>query len=303
MTSPLIDTPQYVADMTEGTYHADPVSGGSLSCSMAKVLIRPGGPAKLRHQLDHGTKPKRVFDLGHAAHLLVLGKGLPLAIIPDDYLGSNGAASTKAAKEFIDTARAEGKVPLKTSEAQQITDMADALTANPEADEVLHAEARQVELSAFAQDEQTGVWLRCRFDLVAPGVVADYKTAADADPSKFARRTMLDLGYHMQAAHYLDMAHCLGLANPDAGFAFIVQEKEPPYLAAVVTVGDDYLALGRRDMRTAIDLWAECNRTGQWPGYPATIAEPPKWALDELDSVLDPAVETELLALIERTAS
>ena len=302
MTSPLIDTPQYVADMPEGTYHADPVAGGSLSCSMAKVIIKPGGPAKLRHQLDHGTKPKRVFDLGHAAHLLVLGKGVPLAVIPDDLLGSNGAVSTAAAKAFVAGARAEGKVPLKTSEAQQIADMADALTANPEADEVLHAEARQVELSAFAQDEQTGVWLRCRFDLVAPGVVADYKTAANAEPYQFARRTMLDLGYHMQAAHYLDMAQQLGLAHAGAPFQFIVQEKEAPYLPAVVTVGDEYLALGRRDMRRAIDLWDECNRTGQWPGYPATTAMPPKWALNETDE-LDTTTEAELLALIERTAS
>ena len=271
--------PQH-ADMPEGEYHARP----EFSASMAKVIIKPGGPAKLRHQLDHGQPPKRVFELGRAAHLLVLGKGVPLAVIPDDLLASNGAISTAAAKAFVVGARAEGKVPLKTGEAQQIADMADALTANPEADEVLRAEGRQVELSAFAQDEQTGVWLRCRFDLVAPGVVADYKTAADADPSKFARRTMLDLGYHMQAAHYLDMAHRLGLANPDAGFAFIVQEKEPPYLAAVITVGDEYLELGRRDMRTAIDLWAQCTETGQWPGYPATTAIPPAWAYDELFS-------------------
>lgn len=145
-------------------------------------------------------------------------------------------------------------------------------------------------------------WLRCRFDMVAPGVVADYKTAADAEPGRFARRTMLDLGYHMQAAHYLDMAQRLGLAHAGAPFRFLVQEKEPPYLPAVVTVGDDYLQLGRRDMRRAIDLWAECNRTGQWPGYPATIAEPPKWALDETDE-LDTTTEAELLALIERTAS
>ena len=109
---------------------------------------------------------------------------------------------------------------------------------------------------------------------------------------------MLDLGYHMQAAHYLDMAIDHDLIDPDAPFRFVVQEKEAPFLVAVVSVGADYLALGRRDMRRAIDLWAECTRTNTWPGYPATVAEPPRWALDELNADLDPAIAAELEALL-----
>lgn len=288
-----------VYDLPEDEYHSRP----ELSASMAKILIQPGGPAKLRHQLDTPRVEKKTFDFGHAAHQLVLGKGAPIAVIPDDLLASNGAASTAAAKAFIAEAREAGQVPLKSVEAQQVADMADALTRHTEASEVLQAQGRHVELSAFAQDAQTGVQLRCRFDLVAPTVVADYKTAVDAEPGRFARQTMLNLGYHVQAAHYLDMAHRLGLASSDAGFAFVVQEKEAPYLPAVVWVGDEYLDLGRRDMRRAIDLWAECNRTGVWPGYPTTVAVPPKWALDEAETELDPTTEAELLALIERTAS
>lgn len=293
-----ITKPQVVVDMPEDVYHADPVKSGSLSASMAKVLIKPGGPAKLRHQLDNPRPTKRIFDFGHAAHMLVLGKGLPIATIPDEALASNGAASTNAAKAIIAEARAAGKVPLKTAEAQQVTDMAEALTRNPEARDALQAAGCQVELSAFAKDDQTGVWLRCRFDMIAPSVVADYKTAVDADPARFARRTMLDLGYHMQAAHYIDMARTLGLIDTDAPFRFVVQEKEAPYLTSVVTVSDDYLELGRRDMRRAINLWAECSRTDTWPGYPSITAEPPQWAIDDTYAQLDPNVEAELLALI-----
>ena len=294
----LIDRPRHVDDMPEDVYHADPVAGGSLSASMAKVLIKPGGPAKLRHQLDHGTKPKRVFEFGHAAHKLVLGKGLDIRVIPDDVLATNGAASTSAAKAFIDLAQAEGAVALKPNEALQVVAMAEALRRTPEALAVMETEHLEHEVSAFTKDEQTGVWLRCRFDMVAPTLVADYKTAANAEPGKFARSTMLDMGYHVQAAHYLDMAAALGLADSDAPFQFVVQEKEAPYLVSVITVSEEYLDLGRRDMRRAINLWAQCTQTDTWPGYPATTAIPPRWAMDEAYAELDPTTESELLALL-----
>ena len=299
ITPTQITQPGYVAEMPEDAYHADPVPGGSLSASMAKILIKPGGPARLRHQLDHGRPPKREFDFGHAAHMLVLGEGAPIAVIPADILASNGAASTTAAKAFIEKARAAGQVPLKPAEAQQVADMADELTRHAEASALLTAPGVQCEMSAFAIDPQTGVWLRGRFDFLAPGQgVGDYKTAADGEPGRFARRTMLDLGYHVQAAHYLDLAAAVGLTDPDAPFRFVVQEKTAPYLVSVVTVGDDYLQLGRRDMRRAIDLWARCQTTGVWPGYPSITAEPPRWAVDDMFSELDPSIEDEFAALL-----
>ena len=295
-----ITEPQIVAGMPESIYHADPVPAGSLSYSMAKVLVQPGGPAKLRYKLDHPQPRKKVFDFGSAAHKLVLGEGAPIRIIPEELLAKNGAASTDAAKAFIEYAYAEGAIPLKVWEAEQVVAMAEALRNDREAAAVLATEGMRHEVSGFQQDEQTGVWLRCRWDMVAPSLVGDYKTAASADPRKFAARTMLDTGYHIQAAHYLDLAVSLGLADPDAPFQFVVQEKEPPYLPSVVTVGGEFLELGRVHMRRAIDLWASCTASGVWPGYPATVAEPPRWAVDEAWEELDPDIEAELEALLNK---
>ena len=284
--------------MPDEVYHADPIPEGSLSVSMAKMLVQPGGPAKLRWQLDTPRQPKATFDFGHAAHLLVLGKGLPIRVIPEDHLAVNGAASTSKAKGFIEAVRAEGGIPLKPEAAAQVVAMADKILANPEAVAVLRAEGVQHEVSAFARDASSGVYLRCRFDSIAPSVVGDYKTALSADPYLFARRTMLSYGYHMQAAHYSDMAVAVRLVDVDTPFRFVVQEKEAPYLVSVVTVGDDYLTLGRREMRKAIELWAECTRTGVWPGYPSITAEPPQWALSDPLTELNPTTEAELMALL-----
>ena len=296
----IITEPQHIMGLPESTYHADPVEGGSLSFSMAKVLVQPGGPAKLRYMLDHPTPRKKVFDFGTAAHQLVLGQGAPIRIIPEELLALNGAASTDAAKAFIEYAYAEGAIPLKVAEAEQVVAMAEALRSNDDAARVLGTWGMRHEVSGFAQDDETGVWLRCRWDMVSPTLVGDYKTAVSAEPGKFARKSMLELGYHMQAAHYLDMAARLGVSDPDAPFVFVVQEKTPPYLPAVVTVGGEYLELGRIHMRRAIELWQQCSTSGVWPGYPATVAEPPQWAMNETYSELDSEVEAELEALLNK---
>ena len=68
------------------------------------------------------------------------------------------------------------------------------------------------------QDE-SGVWCRALVDWlpdVAPGgrlIVADYKTAASADPDTWARAAA-SYGYHQQDAWYLAGVEALGL-NPD----------------------------------------------------------------------------------------
>lgn len=285
--------PLILPDLDEEEYHSHT---DALSASMAKVLIQPGGPAKLRHQLDHGQTPKRIFDFGHAAHQLVLGVGKPIRPIPTDLLTSKGAI-TPNARAFIDLARDEGAVALKAAEVDQVKAMADQLLATPDAMEALHAPGARHELSVFYSDPETGADLRCRFDSISEWLVADYKTAADADPGKFARRTILDNGLHIQAAHYIDSAATVGLIDPDAArFQFVVQDKTPPYLVAVVTMSDDYLDLGRYQMRRAIRLWADCLEAGVWPGYPSTVAVPPLWATEATITELDPAIEAEFAA-------
>ena len=101
-------------DMPELEYHARP----ELSASIAKRLIEPGGPARWKWEHDHGRAETKAFDLGHAAHTLVLGAGTPIARIPDELLASNGATSTKATT--IETPDGPDIAWLTIAEAQQL---------------------------------------------------------------------------------------------------------------------------------------------------------------------------------------
>lgn len=265
-----------VRDLPHDAYLAH----AALSASGAKVLVQPGGPARYRHRLDHPEPARDTFDTGHAAHAAVLGVGPELVVIdsPD--------WRTTAAKTARDLARASGKVPILTSTAQQVADMAAALRQHPIASRLLHTTAGEPEVSLFWHDAEHDVDRRGRVDFLrrpdADGrlIVVDYKTSSSADPGEFAR-SAARYGYAQQASWYRDLVVGLGLAK-SAPFVFVVQEKDPPYLVSVVQLDEASLHAGESLNRRALTLYRECMDAGTWPGLTedevAVVSLPP-WAL------------------------
>lgn len=256
-------------DVPELEYHALP----GLSSTGVKAML--DSPARYQHSRTHRVE-KRAFDLGHAAHAVVLGVGLDVAVIPDELLGAGGSLATKAAKEFVAEARAEGKVPIKAAENAAILQLADAVLMHPDAGPLLTNGAPEV--SILWDDVDTGVRCRGRLDYwhESAGVVVDLKTTRSANPTEFTR-TAANFGYDVQAAHYLDgLTQAGGTATR---FLHVLVETEAPHLVSVVELDVDYLAIGRARARAAIDLYARCVERDEWPGYPAGITRiaPPRW--------------------------
>lgn len=259
-------------EMTNDRYHADPVPGGSLSSTGAKKLIAKT-PLHFKWDMDHPTR-KDVFDFGTVAHSLVL-EGDESGVVVIDVAEKRGKVWTEPAAK----AEAQGKIPLKTAEWEQVKAMAEQIRLHPEASFLL--KDGKAEQSAFWQHD-TGVWLRARFDWLPNKrghglMLSDYKTAASADPGKFARAAA-DYGYHQQAAFYCDAAKALGL-SPDPVMLFVVQEKTAPYAVNVIELHEDDIHTGRALNEKAIRLYQQCKLTNTWPGY--TMGEPvklPKWA-------------------------
>lgn len=271
-----ITKPGLYEDIPDDIYHADPVPGGSLSSTGARKILPPGCPALFAYEREHGRPDKRAFDFGHAAHAKVLGVGAPVAVIPDEALSSNGGTNTNAAKEFIAAARKAGAVPLKSSEAAEIDAMAEALLANPIAAALLQPGSGRAEVSGFHIDQRSDAWLRVRYDwLPHPRddgrlIIPDYKTSHSASPEEFAR-SAANYGYPQQDAFYTDAARALELAE-DIAFVFVVQEKTPPYLVTVCELDNVAKRIGRNRNRQAIDLYADCTNTGEWPAYMDDVA-------------------------------
>lgn len=266
----LVITEPGVYDMPVETYHADPVPGGSLSSTGARKLL--DCPAKYRWWADNPQPHKRAFDLGHAAHRYVLNAGVDLAVLDHpDY-------RTKAAQSARDNAYDAGLTPILTHEHEQVLAMAAVLRQheNEIASTLFAPGTGKPEQTLVWRDGPTGVWCRALLDwLPNPTgrrfLLRDYKTSGrNANPDTFDKR-IYDFGYHIQLAFHLMGARALGLADDGAEALLVVQETDPPYLAAVINVDRVAMRIGAIEVREALRTYAECQASGQWPGYSGEV--------------------------------
>lgn len=277
--------------MPEHVYHADPVPDWSLSKSGAQLLVPPNTPAHYLWTRSHPRPATKALDIGTAVHELVLGVGAGVAVIPEDILARNGAASTSEARAFKAEAEAAGQTVLKPTEWAEVKAMHDTLREHPIAGRLFDPDRGRPEQSMFWRDQQHGIWRRARVDwLPNPGstkrpVIVDYKTARSADPRTWAKAAT-DLGYHMQDACYrAGLAATTGITERDVVFVFVAQEKTPPYLVSVLELDRESREAGQMLMDRAAAVFADCRANNHWPGYPPDVVQVqlPGWYLNQLD--------------------
>lgn len=259
-----VEAPKVVDGLSAESYHADRTS---ISSSGLRALLAPGCPAQFKYDRDNPQAPKREFDLGHAAHKLVLGEGEEIDVLDfDNYL-------TKAAKTARDEARAMGVVPLLRHEYEQIEGMVAAVRQHPIAGPLFAPGTGVAERSMYWTDPATGVRCRIRPDWLRHReengrlIVVDLKTARAVDPAAL-QRAVYEHGYHAQAAFYLAGVKALDLhGDHEPAFIFAFQAKTAPYLIHLVELDFPALTLGAARNERALRIYAECERTSVWPGF------------------------------------
>lgn len=249
-------------DMSDETYHGDPVPGGSLSSSLARRLTEHV-PAKAI-ATHRNRKPTKAMALGKAAHLEALGAGPELIVWEHDGRTKAGKAERTEHAEAIASERA---VAVTADERARILGMGAALRANAEVSAMLASGLPEV--SAFWRER--GTWCRARLDLLG-ATAYDYKTAEDASARGF-EHDMTSYGYHQQADFYLRGLRALGHPAGDKPMRFIAQEKQEPYLVQVHTCDDLAMEIASALNDRAIDIFASGIKTGEWAGYPSLHAE------------------------------
>jgi PDDEXK-like domain of unknown function (DUF3799) len=245
-----------VYELDDAAYFGGPLARESLSSTGVRELLTC--PAKFRYRQQHGRPDTRAFDVGHAAHYLVLGAGPELVRIDaDKWL-------TKAVKEDVQAARERGAVPLRPSDWDTVHAMAAALQDHPHAPKLF---SRGVpERTLVWRDEATGVLCRCKADWLRPDGIVDYKTCDSAELESL-RKGVYNFGYYIQAPFYLrGFAAVLPVEVPF--FAFVAQEKDPPYLVQTFQLSERALAYGDRKCAEALATYAACVEADEWPGYP-----------------------------------
>jgi hypothetical protein len=272
----------------EAEYHGDPAPKPSLSSSLAKLLLdrSPLHAWTASPRLNPAWEPEvsDVFDVGRAAHRAVLGRGGDYVAYPEALLGANGAASTKAAKEWAEEQRAAGRTPLKREQVDAVEAMARATRSHLDACGI-QLDPRLSELSAIAEID--GTWCRVRVDnapdrpVMLPGigprkVLIDFKSCENATPEK-CRKAVENYGYDVQKQHYTETWSAA--TGEDRAFLFVFTEKEPPYGTCVLWLLDepghsaDWLEDAQDKVRAARTTWRECLQADEWPGYPHLIVQ------------------------------
>ena len=117
-----ITKPGLVFDMDDETYHGDPVPGGSLSSTFARLLTSHV-PVKA-DALRRNRKPTKAMNLGKAAHATALGAGPQLIVWEHDGRTKGGKAERAAAADVLAT---EAAVAVTQEERDRIIGMAEVL--------------------------------------------------------------------------------------------------------------------------------------------------------------------------------
>jgi hypothetical protein len=150
----------------------------------------------------------------------------------------------------------------------------------------------QTEFSVFWVDEATKVQCKVRLDalrLGAPVLAFDLKTTDDAREHAFTRQLM-QLDYDLQAAFYVEgVRRFTGQTCP---FLFAAVEVDAPHGSNFFILGpdSDVMQNGRRKMRHALQLMAECERTGTFAGYRSGGIREPQlqpWMVFEAPTMAD----------------
>jgi hypothetical protein len=263
-----ITKPGIYRGVTEADYRADPTPTPSLTQSAVKILLERSpkhawtGNQRLNPQFEPDDDPK--FDVGNAAHRLVLGRGKDFEIVQASDWRS------KAAKDAREAAAEQGKIGILQDQFEQACQMNLALTQQL---------AKHEDSDAFTDGdaevmiawEENGVWFRALIDWLHTDLctVDDYKSSGMSMASHVLGMRAEAAGWHIQAAF---IERGLDILDPrNAGrrlFRFVGQETAKPHAINVMHMNEYWLTMGRKKVETGAAIWRACIASNNWPAYP-----------------------------------
>ncbi len=279
-------------------YHGDLCVGPSISSSGLRTIE---ARSPLHYWATSYMNPDRppeestpAFDFGRAVHTLLLsedGFRDDFVVRPETYPDAktgefkpwNGNATV--CREWLAARKAEGKTVLLPGQVEDIRRMAERLSKDQTAIDLLRG---RVERSIITKDK-TGAWVKSRPDSIpADTIIADLKTCSDASQQKITR-SIVDYGYLQQMALAItSLEEVVGRQVNEAVLLFVETSYPYAYNIKPLDNGDVYLAM--RQNRRALDTFAECLKSGDWPTYADSTFtwSAPKWWSDrhENDSTL-----------------
>ena len=177
-----------------------------------------------------------------------------------------------------------GQLILKTSEYDIFRRMEERIRSHPDASQLIQG---QEQVSIRWEDQETGLPLKVRLDVLGDGRVVDIKTSADPTPGAFAK-SIEKYGYHRQGGMYAPATELL-LGRPHEFYFVVIRNVEPHDVWCYVLgkdrkTGRKWIDIGTEQIRERIDALAAAIKSNHWEpvGYGGTLKlDRPQWAGSE----------------------
>lgn len=269
------------AELSNADYHAHQ----SISKSGLDLINR--SPAHFAYAAKRDAT--RAMEIGTALHCAVLE---PERFTSEYMLLRN--VTDRRASEYKQAVAVWGAERVLTgTEADKVAGMQESCRNNAAARAYFEQQHR-TELSVIATDPETGVIVRCRFDLLTDsGRALDLKKTQDVRADAFAR-SVANYRYHVQLAFYSDV-WLWATGEPLQAFDFLACEEQMPHASRIFTLDDDAIELGRAQYRDDLNLYAKCLDSNDWPGIdcePETISLP-AWMFTDSDDIDETLISEE----------
>ncbi len=282
-----IEAPCAVSDMPMPAYHRADVCKGavSVSSSFLRDLIR-FSPAHAYHRSPFNpdrpeTDETEAMALGSFIHAAITGKPFKdeFALCPPDY-----NARTKIGQKWKADQIAAGKTIITPTMARHAKGMIISLGNFPLVKGGMLTGLS--EIAMFWRDRR-GFIKKAKPDMVPndSGDFVDLKTTSSV-LYRDLQRSIVDFGYHQQAAMVMEGARALGI--PANSFTLLWVENKPPYCVRATTFKDEDLARGQQLNDMAADIFWQCHQSGNWPGPgddrpDAEYIDLPEWSRKSID--------------------
>lgn len=180
-------------------------------------------------------------------------------------------ANASACQEWISAQN--GREIVGNEEVNKAQAAIKRLRADAVIDAWLSACDTQVLVEAEWHDEPTGlvIPIRCLIDFVPRNdsefakCAGDLKTTCNAKPQAW-QRWCFTAGYHIQGAFNLDLI-AAATGEDRNTFCFILSESMEPWQPGKRMLSEDFKELGRAEYQKHLHNYAQCVKSGKWPGY------------------------------------
>lgn len=216
---------------------------------------------------------------GSLVHWLVLEPGL---IEQRVKLKRRVDGRTKEGKAYLadfEASLTPKDIPVDEETYTTVCYVRDELLKHPYTSKII-GKGRKEQVGCFVHNE-TQVFCKTRLDLHFPeaGWVIDVKTTNDASPYAFQKQ-IVNMDYDLQAAFYCKAFEYIYKKRPE-GYIFLCVENTEPHDIAIYVPEQTVIDHGTYKYTQALMSYAECLKTGVWPGYStkAVPLELPGWAV------------------------